>query len=210
MCLLPKGIIIKSLLSKYSPLLNQWLAPVSWIIIAVVLFINQTAALDLFEFNRQLISAGQYWRLLTGNFLHTNGWHLVMNIAGLLMLSQLFGQYFSARAMIAFSLVNCVVVGVLLYLFSPDITYYVGLSGFLHGLFVAGCLAEISRGIKFGYLLLGAVVTKIIHEQVMGAPAQVGELISASVAVDAHLYGALTALPLYACYWLYQQRVQPG
>ena len=171
----------------------------------LVLFVNQTQALDLFEFNRQLITDGQYWRLLTGNFLHTNGWHLLMNIAGLLMLTQLFGQYFSAMAILAFSLVNCVAVGVLLYFFTPDIAYYVGLSGFLHGLFVVGCLAEISRGIKFSYLMLGAVFAKIIHEQVMGSPAQVSELIGANVAVDAHLYGALTALPMFASYWLYKK-----
>lgn len=176
--------------------------------IALVLFLNQTQALALFEFNRQLISDGQYWRLLTGNFLHTNGWHLIMNIAGLLMLSQLFGQYFSARAIITFSLLNCVAVGILLYFLTPDIAYYVGLSGFLHGLFVVGCLAEISRGIKFSYLLLGAVFAKIIHEQVMGSPEQVSELIGASVAVDAHLYGALTALPMFGIYWLYHKLIK--
>lgn len=159
--------------------------------------------LPLFEFNRELIADGQYWRLLTGHFLHTNGWHLLLNVAGLLLLSQLFGQYYSHAGIIAFSFINCGAVGLLLYFFTPDIFYYVGLSGFLHGLFVIGCLEEISRGIRFGYLLLLGIGAKIIHEQVVGSPAEISELIGASVAVDAHLYGALTALPIYGCYLLF-------
>jgi rhomboid family GlyGly-CTERM serine protease len=172
-------------------------------LIAGGLYLNQTVALPLLEFNRELIADGQYWRILTGNFLHTNGWHLLLNIAGLLLLSQLFGQYYTHIRIIAFSIINCCAVGVMLYFFTPDIYYYVGLSGFLHGLFVAGCLEEITRGIRFSYLLLLGVGVKIIHEQLVGAPAQMSELIGASVAVDAHLYGALTAVPMYVCYRLY-------
>ncbi|NRA85008.1 MAG: rhombosortase [Gammaproteobacteria bacterium] len=201
----PKDIIIKTLSHQYYSILHQWLVPASITIISLLLFANQTAALELFEFNRQLISEGQYWRLLTGNFLHTNGWHLVLNITGLLFLTLIFKQYCSVRAMIAFSLANSVAVGGLLYLFTPDIAYYVGLSGFLHGLFVVGCLAEISRGIKFSYLMLAVVTVKTIYEQMVGAPDNVRELIGANVAVDAHLYGALTAVPMFASYWLYKK-----
>ncbi len=178
--------------------------------IATGLYLYQTAALPLFEFNRELIANGQYWRILTGNFLHTNGWHLLLNIAGLLLLSQLFGQYYNHIRIIAFSVLNCSAVGLMLYFFSPDIYYYVGLSGFLHGLFVVGCLEEITRGIRFSYLLLLAVIAKILHEQLVGSPAQMSELIEASVAVDAHLYGALTALPMFVCYRLYCKINEPA
>lgn len=182
---------------------KQWLIPLLFTLISCTLYLNQSVALGLFEFNRELISSGQFWRLLTANLLHTNGWHLLLNITGLLLLSQLFGQYFSQSRLLIFSLINCCAVGILLYFFNPEIHYYVGLSGFLHGLFVMGCLEEISRGIRFSYLLLLGVSAKIIHEQLVGSPAQLSELIDASVAVDAHLYGALTAPAIFSSFYLY-------
>ncbi|NRA52641.1 MAG: rhombosortase [Gammaproteobacteria bacterium] len=174
-------------------------------VIAMVLALFQPMVQPALEFNHELISNGQYWRLLTGNFLHTNGWHLLFNLAGLVLLHLLFGQYFSARSLLGFTIINASSVGLLLYFFSPDITYYVGLSGYLHGLFVVGCLSEIDHGIKTSYLLLGAIAAKIYYEQTSGASAQMSELINANVAVDAHLYGAIAALPIFLVYWLYRR-----
>ena len=37
---------------------------------------------DALAYRRELILEGQWWRLLSGNFLHTNIWHLAMNLAG--------------------------------------------------------------------------------------------------------------------------------
>jgi len=182
---------------------RQWLTVSIIIVIAGGLSFFQAQLQPIFEFNRELIANGQYWRLLTGNFLHTNGWHLTFNLAGLILLHQLFGQYYSPKALVSFTVFNCTAVGLMLFFFSPDIFYYVGLSGFLHGLFVAGCLAEITRGIKFSYLLLIGVSAKILFEQTSGATAQMSELINATIAVDAHLYGAVAALPMFAFYWVY-------
>jgi len=183
----------------------QGLTMCAFMAIAMVLALFQPVVQPVLEFNRELISNGQYWRLLTGNFLHTNGWHLLFNLAGLVLLHLLFGQYYSARSLLGFTIINASSVGLLLYFFSPDIAYYVGLSGYLHGLFVIGCLSEIDNGIKTSYLLLGAIAAKIYYEQTAGASAQMSELINANVAVDAHLYGAIAALPMFLVYWLYRR-----
>ena len=42
---------------------------------------------------------------------------------------------------------------------------------------------------KTGFILLIAVIGKVIHEQVNGASDSVASLISANVAIDAHLWG---------------------
>ena len=84
-----------------------------------------------------------------------------------------------------------------MFWFAKNITLYVGLSGVLHGFFVWGALMDIKHNEKTGYLLLIGVIAKIIHEQIYGASADVEQLIGASVATDAHLYGAIGGLVVF-------------
>lgn len=44
------------------------------------------------RFERNLIAQGQWWRLLSGHLVHSNGMHLVMNIASLLLVFWLFAK----------------------------------------------------------------------------------------------------------------------
>jgi len=154
------------------------------------------------QFDRSMIAEGEYWRLFTGNLFHTNGWHLLFNIAGLLMLTQIFGRDLKPLHFVVFSIVNAALVGLSLYLFSPNIHLYVGLSGYLHGLFVLGCLIEIANGRRSSYLLLAGITAKITWENFYGSSEQMASLIDANVATDAHLYGALAAVPWFVLYWL--------
>ena len=159
-----------------------------------------------FEFARPAIDDGQWWRLLTGNLLHTNTWHLVMNLAGLAILAALHGEHYRRRSLWLFSLANASAVGLCLYLFSPTMDYYVGLSGYLHGLLLWGALHDIGKGYRSGYLLAVGVIGKTLYEQWYGASEQVAQLINASVAVDAHLYGVLATLPLFALHLAWRRR----
>ncbi|NRA71189.1 MAG: rhombosortase [Gammaproteobacteria bacterium] len=204
---LTEGFSIKHLISQLMTVVAtpQWRWPLIIALSCSLLFVGQSLSLPLLEYDRGLIAQGQVWRILTGNFLHTNSWHLLMNLVGLVLLTQLFGRHYSQWQFCLFTLTNCVMVGALLYWFTPDIYYYVGLSGYLHGLFVFGCLDEINRGIKFSYLLLLGIAAKVFHEQFYGAAAEISALINAEVAVDAHWYGAITAVPIYALYLGWQR-----
>ena len=71
---------------------------------------------------------------------------------------------------------------------------YVGLSGVLHGVFVWGACLDIKRGESTGWLLLLGVGIKIAYEQWFDDAASMASLIDAAVAVNAHLYGAVTGL----------------
>jgi len=178
-------------------LIQQWLCPILLALVSAALYLFQQTALPLLEFSRDAITQGQWWRLLSGNIMHTNHWHLLLNIAGLFMLTHIFGRLLSLRHFLIFGVGNAALVGVMLYYFSTDIDYYVGLSGYLHGLFVYGCLIEIKQGMKTSWLLLGGVVLKIGYETLYGASTDMSELINASVATDAHLFGAMVALPQF-------------
>lgn len=147
------------------------------------------------EWHRQAISQGQWWRIVSGNFTHTNIPHLAMNLAGLWVISFIFKpdvkSWLLALSAVSFS------VG-LLNLFSGMGTY-VGLSGALHGLFVYYALLEVLNGRKSSAFLVLGIIAKVSWEMTMGAPQSTSTLIQARVAVEAHLFGLLSGL-LFA--WL--------
>ncbi len=175
------------------------------IIISIALYTIQTQSLPLLEFNRSAITNGEFWRLLTGNIMHTNHWHLIFNLAGLVMLTYLFKHLMTNIHFVVFSIINAILVSILIYYFTLTIEYYVGLSGYLHGLFVYGCLIEINKGMKGSWLLLIGVSAKIGYETIYGASSEMSELINASVATDAHLFGALISVVQFGILMIFFQ-----
>ncbi len=158
---------------------------------------------NLFVYQYQLIREGELWRLFTGHFLHTNVFHLLLNLSALLLLWLLHGQFYTLKNYSLLFLISALICSAGLFYFSPDIKQYVGLSGVLHGIFVFGALMDIRWGDKTGYLLFFGVWLKIAHEQYYGASTEVASLINANVAIDAHLWGALGGLVFSCCYLLF-------
>ncbi|MBU2425656.1 MAG: rhombosortase, partial [Gammaproteobacteria bacterium] len=116
--------------------------PVAGLSLALLLIILHLLRLELtplLEFNRSAIYQGQWWRILTGHFMHTNTWHLVMNLGGLFLIMLLHGSYYRAIQLWANIVLGCLLIGLALLFWSPQISLYVGLSGWLHALLVCGC-----------------------------------------------------------------------
>tara|TARA_Y100001960_G_scaffold306309_1_gene361351 strand:+ start:1217 stop:1783 length:567 start_codon:yes stop_codon:yes gene_type:complete len=145
---------------------------------------------SLTEWHRQWISEGQWWRIVSGNFTHTNFAHLAMNLAGLWVIHFIFKP--SHRAFAWALLLISLAVGLLNML--SDMTSYVGLSGVLHGLFACFALQEALKGRKSSWLLVIGVVAKVAWEMSMGASQSTSELIQARVAVESHMFGTLSGL----------------
>jgi len=136
----------------YVPL-KYALMPLIIAVISGVLFLFQEYTLPVLEFSRSAIEHGEWWRLITGNFMHSNHWHLLLNLGGLLLATLLVGHLFSWQHFLSLFISNGLMVGVLIYYFNPDISYYVGLSGYLHGLFIYGALLGIYRAVYLKQLL---------------------------------------------------------
>ncbi|MCI2284129.1 rhombosortase [Colwellia sp. MSW7] len=156
-------------------------------------FIGNSIA-QAFFYQRNLIIQGELWRLLTGHLLHTNGYHLLLNLTALIMLWALHGRFYTIKNYSALFLFCCLSTSVGVFYSSPSLIQYVGLSGVLHGIFVYGAIMDIMSKDKTGYLLFLGVWLKIAHEQIYGAGKDVSNLIEANVAVDAHLWGAIGGL----------------
>lgn len=163
-------------------------------LLSIVAFIFNDILSELFVYQQSLIAQGELWRLITGHFFHTNGYHLLLNLAALFMLWALHGNYYTLKNYNLLFSTAALTCSLGLYFLSPSIVQYVGLSGVLHGFFVWGALMDIRNKDKTGYLLLIGACLKISHEQFYGASSDVSSLIEASVAIDAHLWGAVGGL----------------
>ncbi|PHR85023.1 MAG: rhombosortase [Colwellia sp.] len=174
--------------------------------LSVFVFISECFLGDSFTqalvYQRQLITQGEVWRLFSGHILHTNGYHLLLNLAALFMLWALHGRFYSIKNYTVLFLLCSITTSTGIYYFDPTLRQYVGLSGVLHGVFVFGALMDIRAKDKTGYLLFLGVWLKIAHEQFYGASTDVSNLIEANVAVNAHLWGALGGL-LFSFGYLY-------
>jgi rhomboid family GlyGly-CTERM serine protease len=157
------------------------------------------------QYSRAGIANGHYWQLFTGHLLHSNYWHLLMNLGGLLLATLLHGSYFNARQVAWQWLLSVLIISSALYLFSEDIQVYVGLSGLLHALFTLGAIADIQRQLRSGWLILLGIIAKVVWEQWHGPDAALSQLIGANVAIDAHLYGVLSGLSIAASHYLHTQ-----
>ncbi|WP_372768907.1 rhombosortase [Pseudoalteromonas sp.] len=171
-------------------------APIILILTALIIF--ATPLSELFEYNRALFAKGEYWRIVTGHFSHSNSYHLMLNLAGVALIWALHGEYYDSKKYALALLLLALYTGGGIYIFYPENTLYNGLSGVLHGLIIIGALIDCQKGMKTGYLLFIGVWLKIAWEQYTGPSAELGELIEARVAIEAHLIGAISGIFVYA------------
>lgn len=178
------------------PIAKQYLfGPLTCILVIVLVFF--TSLNSLFEFDRTAIENGSLWLVFFSQFTHGNTAHLLLNGAGILFVWALHGEYTSPIRYWLNLASLALLTGTAIYLFAIDIHFYTGLSGVLHGVIIWGALMDIKLGRKDGWLLLFGVIAKLAWEQLYGASESVTRLIEANVAVDAHLYGAISGVLLF-------------
>ena len=142
------------------------------------------------RYDRMAIENGQLWRMLTGHLAHLGWSHLFMNLAGLGLIWTIFGSHITWRRWLVILFVGALGTSVLLLLLNPQLRWYVGLSGILHTLFIAGCLADFKYRRWDTWILLGLVLVKLLYEQIWGPMPGSESTAGGKVIVDAHLYGA--------------------
>ena len=176
-------------------------------IVAVLLQLGGDSAREALAFSRANLGAGQLWRLATGHFVHLGWTHLVLNLAGLALVSWLVGHAYDWRRWLFIGFVSIAVIDAGFWFLYPELDWYVGLSGLLHGLLAAGLLSGIVARDRESIALAAFVVAKLAWEQI-GGPLPGSEATSGgTVIVEAHLYGAIGGLLAAALLW---RRVRPS
>lgn len=152
------------------------------------------ASRNLLRFERTAMADGEPWRLVTGHFVHLGAAHMLMNAGALLLVWLLVGQSLTAAGWLVVIAVCLIAIDLGFWWFDPQLTWYVGLSGLLHGMLLAGLVARYRVAAAESLALGCLVVAKIIYEQVAG-PLPGSELSAGGpVVVDAHFYGALAGV----------------
>jgi len=179
---------------------QQWL---NWLFLGLLCLIIYTVSannITVLDYNRELIIDGEYWRLLSGNFNHTNIYHLILNLGALAVIGGLHYRYYNSVVYTSLILLLSIGVGVGILWLSPSTHLYVGLSGILHGMIIVGAIIDVTKKYYSGYILIIGTIIKVLNEQLFNSPVEISQLIEAKVLTEAHLYGLVTGLiiaPLY-------------
>jgi rhomboid family GlyGly-CTERM serine protease len=168
---------------------GRWLLVVLGMLTALS-FMGDSAR-DLLRYERLGIGSGEWWRLLTCHLVHLDWRHAAMNMAGLVLLWGLFAGEYSRGGWLLIAALSAVSISLALWRCNPDVSSYVGLSGVLHALLVAGSIARLVKRHWDGAILLGFTLVKLYFEQQHGAMPVSSSLLHSVVIVDAHLYGAI-------------------
>lgn len=158
------------------------------------------------RWDREAIAGGELWRLVTGHFVHLNLGHFVLNLAGLVLVWVLVGTRYRPLGWWIVTILCLAAMDAGFWLLDPRLSWYVGLSGLLHGLLLAGTVGRLREAPLESAVLTLAVALKLAYEQYAGPLP--GSEVSAGgpVVVDAHLYGALAGTAAGAAALLYNAR----
>lgn len=174
-----------------TPALRPWLGPGAIAAVCLVLSVLGDGGRTACRYERSALLAGELWRLLSAHLVHLSFGHVVLNLAALGVMAALLDGVLETAEWFWLGVVAALAIDAGLFFFSPEVQWYVGLSGVLHGWLAAGALRLAFAGSKLGPVLLIGMAAKIAWEQWAG-PLPFSESSSGGpVVVDAHLYGAL-------------------
>ncbi|MEO0972812.1 MAG: rhombosortase [Pseudomonadota bacterium] len=157
--------------------------------IALGLAFGGNAARLLLRYQRDALN--EPWRWISAHLVHMNLSHLVLDGTTLVLVWWLFVGSLPARLWWASFFGASLAIDLALWWWHPEIHWYVGLSGVLHGLFAAGVAwSLLARQPLARWLLLGLVL-KLTWEVLVG-PMPWSESASRGPVVQvAHTYGAI-------------------
>lgn len=149
----------------------------------------QARAFDALVLDRDAVLGGELWRLWSGHWVHLDARHAAINLAALVLMALIAVRMRQLRQLLVASLLMLPLIAVGLLLAVPDLQWYAGLSGLLHG-WAAWLLLRRGGGVAtIGALLLAG---KLVWEQ--AAPA--ADASAFPVIHAAHLIGALVGAAL--------------
>ncbi|WP_148334991.1 rhombosortase [Acinetobacter lwoffii] len=172
-------------------------------IIFLAAFVSLSACLQIFHdhfiyWQESLL--GEFWRLWTAHWVHVSWIHYFLNILAFICLPFIFPRA-TVWHFCAILLILPPLISLSFYFFLPNIEAYAGLSGVLHGAYVAVACVHLlyKRERGFAALVLFLIFAKLVWENTIG---NVGtaQLIGSPVLVEAHLLGVIWGVILALIY----------
>lgn len=170
--------------------------------LVLLLAVFGDGARELLRYDRGAIASGEWWRVLSGNFVHLGIGHLALDTLGLALLLLFFRDVFAPGDWALALLCGSLAVGLGLWFRDPLVLRYVGISGVLHTLLFAGLLLSFRHTPLLNGFVFAAMAFRIWTEQQPDYNVNyLYRQIGGAVLVDAHLYGALASLPVTVLLW---------
>jgi rhomboid family GlyGly-CTERM serine protease len=179
---------------RQSSIYAAWLLPGVFVVVAALLAVAGDWGRELLRYDRIAISEGEVWRLLSGHFVHLGWSHFLLNGAGMLLIFYLVAGRFTTLQWLIVSIVAITGIDIGFWIWQPQLLWYVGLSGLLHGLLAAGAVDGVRTGQLDYWLIAAFLLVKLTYEQLVGPlPGSQGTT-GGNVVVAAHLYGAISGV----------------
>lgn len=189
-------------------LVRNYAAPLSIAGLSLLLSPGSGIDLEWARYDRAAILGGELWRLVTAHFVHLGWAHLALNLFALALLALLFAGVLSTLDWFVTACISIAVIDAGFVFGSPQLDWYVGLSGLLHGITIVGAIRMSLEREVSGYLLFAAVIAKVAWEQWHGPSALSIAASGGPVVVDAHLYGALGGVISFVTLGALQRRAR--
>ncbi|OOF17466.1 rhombosortase [Salinivibrio sp. PR932] len=171
------------------------------IIVALVCVgVHYSSLAETWVWQRSALASGQAWRVVTGNFIHHNLFHLLTNMTGLGVFGLMFYRHIGAGTLASLILWLACVVGLVMW-WSPY-QQYMGLSGVLYGLFMYGGISTIHTPSGKWIALITSV--KCVGDALLGQSLPMRAALGIDIAHLAHGGGIIGALAFFAI----KQRIQ--
>jgi rhomboid family GlyGly-CTERM serine protease len=139
-------------------------------------------------YDRDALLQAQWWRGLTAHVVHLDFSHALLNVIGLALVWALYVRAWSVREWLVIVLAAMVAIDAGLWWWQPQVRWYVGASGVLHGLLAAGVIAQWRTERTIAAVVAVLFAAKLAWEAGHGALPFAGEM--HGVVLSAHRYGA--------------------
>lgn len=149
------------------------------------------AGREWLRWDRDGLADGQLWRVLSGHFVHLGWPHFILNAIGLWCVWLLVGRNLATRDWLLVLLAQVAAIDLGFWYLDPGLAWYVGLSGLLHGLLMAGLVSGFRTAPVESAVIGALVVFKLAYEQMAGPLPGSEATAGGAVVVNAHLYGAI-------------------
>jgi rhomboid family GlyGly-CTERM serine protease len=174
----------------------RWLVPLALSCLLLLMQAGGERLCALLRYDREAVLDGEWWPLFTAHFVHLGWAHCLLNLGGLALCGTLAARFRSSRAWAGALALLALGVGLLLFLASPQVTDYAGLSGVLYGLFIWALAPTTRRGDVLAWIALGVVGVRIGWQMLVASPNAQAALFDGHVVAQGHLYGAVCAIGL--------------
>jgi rhomboid family GlyGly-CTERM serine protease len=183
----------------------NWLTAVGAAATLIALWLAGPGALAWLRYDRAAVLGGQFWRLATAHLVHADAAHLAWNLAGVALVWWLFAGEFTRRGWCLVMVASTAAIDLGFLVLEPQLEWYVGLSGVLHGCMAAGLAAWLRRARDPLTVAVAIVfVAKLAWEHFRGPLPLTSATLSLPVVVEAHSYGAIGGI--VAAAWLLRGR----